>query len=137
MNFDYTIDIVKVLIKFGADPTIQSYDHKSALEMSAIDSDIYKVLKSSSYLHNNLTNGLSATATASLSNGSEAVVASDASSEERLTQQSLNMTKAQVFLESNFFLIAHLASCIVQGQRFTEVCLSKWTPKIIKMPRLP
>lgn len=51
------LDIVKVLIKFGADPTITSLKNESALHLSRENPEMLKTLKSSSYLHNNLSNG--------------------------------------------------------------------------------
>ena len=56
------LEIVRTLIKFGADPTIKSIkDDKSPLEMAAEKdlNEISQVLKTSSYLHNNnaLLNG--------------------------------------------------------------------------------
>ena len=56
------LEIVRTLIKFGADPTIKSIkDDKSPLDMAAEKdlNEISQVLKTSSYLHNNnaLLNG--------------------------------------------------------------------------------
>ena len=53
------LEIVRTLIKFGADPTIKSIkDDKSPLDMAAEKdlNEISQVLKTSSYLHN--TNAL-------------------------------------------------------------------------------
>ena len=52
------LEIVRTLIKFGADPTIKSIkDDKSPLDMAAEKdlNEISQVLKTSSYLHNNNT----------------------------------------------------------------------------------
>ena len=47
-------EIVKVLIKFGANPTIKnSKDDKSPIDQASDKEDILQVLKTSSYLHNN------------------------------------------------------------------------------------
>ena len=55
------LEIVKILVKFGADPTVKSKkDDKSPLDVAAEKNlnEISQVLKSSSYLHNNgLLNG--------------------------------------------------------------------------------
>ena len=48
------IEIVKVLIKFGANPTIKnSKDDKSPIDQASDKEDLLQVLKTSSYLHNN------------------------------------------------------------------------------------
>ena len=59
-------NIVKVLVKFGADPTLAcSSKGQTALELSKSE-DMTKILKSSSYLHNSsLVNGVPPTATTS------------------------------------------------------------------------
>ena len=47
-------EIVKVLIKFGANPTIKnSKDDKSPIDQASDKEDLLQVLKTSSYLHNN------------------------------------------------------------------------------------
>ena len=47
-------EIVKVLIKFGANPTIRNCkDDKSPIDQASDKEDILQVLKTSSYLHNN------------------------------------------------------------------------------------
>ena len=53
-------EIVRTLIKFGADPTIKSTkDDKSPLDMAEAKdlNEINQILKTSSYLHNNILNG--------------------------------------------------------------------------------
>ena len=58
------LEIVKVLIKFGADPTIKNTkDGKTPIDQAKDKEELLRVLKSSSYLHNNetksiFTNGL-------------------------------------------------------------------------------
>ena len=62
------IEIVKVLIKFGANPTIKnSKDDKSPIDQASDKEDLLQVLKTSSYLHNNeikpVVNGIKETET--------------------------------------------------------------------------
>ena len=58
-------NIVKVLVKFGADPTIAcTTKEKTALDLSSHSEEMTKILKSSSYLHSSsLVNGVPPTAT--------------------------------------------------------------------------
>ena len=51
-----SLEIVKVLIKFGANPTIQNTkDGKSPIDQACDKEDLLNILKTSSYLHNNET----------------------------------------------------------------------------------
>ena len=51
------INIVKVLIKFGANPTLKSVKEKDPIDIAQEKnlSEVVKVLRSSSYLHNGLS----------------------------------------------------------------------------------
>ena len=66
------INIVKVLVKFGADPTLGPSDDKSALKLSKSE-EMTKILKSSSYLHSSLVNGVPPTANSANTDVKEAV----------------------------------------------------------------